>query len=82
MKNKVISVEMIPFSTPGKMQDDLQKITNIEYNVKNGVYRGRSYVSLFNFFTAQSVDIYEGELLKVKVLQDSKGIKHYELERF
>lgn len=80
--NKVISVEMIPFSNPGKMQEELQNITNIEFNVRHGKYRGRSYVSLFNFFTGQSVDIYEGELLKVKVLQDSKGIKHYELERF
>lgn len=80
--NKVISVEMIPFSNPGKMQEELQNITNIEFNVRHGKYRGLKYISLFNFFTAQSVDIYEGELLKVKVLQDSKGIKHYELERF
>jgi hypothetical protein len=76
---KVLS---IPFSNPGKMQDELQNITNIEFNVRHGEYRGRSYVSLFNFFTAQSIDIFEGELLKVRILQDKQGINHYELERF
>lgn len=78
---KVLSIEMIPFSNPGKMQDDLQNITNIEFNVRHGKYRGRPYVSLFNFFTAQSIDIFEGEVLNVKIFQDIKGIKHYQLEK-
>lgn len=75
-------VEMIPFGSPTEMQRKLQTITGIEFNVRHGKYRGRSYVSLFNFFTAQSIDIFEGELLKVRILQDKQGINHYELERF
>ena len=64
------------------MQRKLQTITGIRYNVRDGKYQGVKFVSLFNFFTGQDVDIYEGELLKVKILQDKQGINHYELERF
>ena len=77
-----MSVEMISFGSPTEMQRKLQNITNIEFNVHHGKYRGRSYVSLFNFFTAQSIDIFEGEALKVKILQDIKGIKYYQLEKY
>jgi len=74
---KIISVEMIPFGSPTEMQRKLQTITGIRYNVRDGKYQGVKFVSLFNFFTGQDVDIYEGELLKVKVFQGNR----YKLER-
>ena len=80
--NKVLSVEMIPFTNPKKMQKELQEITNIKFSVRSGIYNEIKYISFFNFFVGQDVDIYEEELLKVKVLGNNKGVKHYELERF
>jgi len=82
MRNKILSVEMIPFANPEKMQKDLQQITDIRFNTRSGVYKGVKYVSLFNFFIGQSVDIFENELLKVTIFKNDKGIKYYELERF
>ena len=79
---KIISVEMIPFGSPAEMQRKLQTITGIRYNVRDGKYQGVKFVSLFNFFIGQSVDIFENELLKVTIFKNDKGIKYYELERF
>ena len=79
---KIISVEMIPFGPPTEMQRKLQTITGIRYNVRDGKYQGVKFVSLFNFFIGQSVDIFENELLKVTIFKNDKGIKYYELERF
>ncbi|HRT03165.1 MAG TPA: hypothetical protein P5513_04440 [Candidatus Diapherotrites archaeon] len=80
--NKVLSVEMIPFTNPKKMQKELQEITNIKFSVRSGIYNEIKYISFFNFFVGQDVDIYEGELLKVTIFQNGKGKKEFRLENF
>ncbi len=80
--NKVLSVEMIPFTNPKKMQKELQEITNIKFSVRSGIYNEIKYISFFNFFVGQDVDIYEEELLKVTIFQNGKGKKEFRLENF